>query len=567
MKKLIYLYTLIIAVAFTSCSEEVTVTDLTESSTLLTAPLLSSASATNFVVTQTTQNAVGNENEDALTLSWSVAESTSSEAVTYFVQMDISGNKFANPVTIPLKDNGTTELSKAITFGSLNKASNLVNNTLLANASPLSVSFSEENTFEIRIEAVLGSNIAKTFSEPVAITVTPYFSGLVNEIIISGNALASDVNLTSNAGIYEGRVKFTKDETFKFYASPMADGITYNYTYFTENGYTINSLFENAGDADNNFKFVGETGTWDIVVNSNEKTIELSEVIIPDNLFMVGSHNGWNNADATQQFNNDGNGIFTKVQAFDAGAEFKLLPTSGSWDGDWGESKTAPGTIVQDDENNIKVENAGTYLVQIDFNTLTYKLYNITSLFMVGSHNSWNNADATQEFYTSGNGIFTRVQTFDAGAEFKLLPTSGSWDGDWGVSKTTAGTIVQDGEDNIKVENAGTYMVTVNFNNFTYNLTEIPNALYLVGSPNGWNNATAPAFTKLSEGKFEISQALTSSDEFKFLPQQGAWDNDWGKSKVYDGMLVRENEDNVKSPGDGTYTITVDFNKGMYTVE
>jgi hypothetical protein len=244
-----------------------------------------------------------------------------------------------------------------------------------------------------------------------------------------------------------------------------------------------------------------------------------------------------------------------------------MLPTSGSWDGDWGEDPANLGMIIQDGEQNIKIIDAGSYLVTVDFNSLTYKLTDVSTLFMVGSHNGWNNADATQEFNTSGNGVFTRIQTFEAGAEFKMLPTSGSWDGDWGEDGANPGKIIQEGESNISIENAGTYTVTVDFNTLSFNLKEVPDNLFLVGSPNGWDNATAPAFTKLSEGVFEISQVLTASDEFKFLPQLGAWDNDWGESNVYSGMIVRDDESNVKSPGDATYTITVDFNKGTVTVE
>lgn len=319
-------------------------------------------------------------------------------------------------------------------------------------------------------------------------------------------------------------------------------------------------------DGEQNLK-VTEAGTYIVKVDFPTLSVSVEAFKAPDNLYMVGSHNGWNNADSTQQFHNDGNGGFVKVQQFDAGAEFKLIPVSGSWDNDWGEDPANPGKIIKDGEQNIKVATTGTYAVIVDFNTQTFRLENITTMNMVGSHNGWNNGDSTQAMYTSGNGIFTKVQTFDANSEFKMVPVSGSWDNDWGVSKTIANGLVKDDEDNIKIVNAGTYMVSLDFNTLSFTVLEVPDNLYLVGSPNGWNNSTAPAFTKLSEGVFEISQTLTASDEFKFLPQQGAWDNDWGVSGNYPGMIVRDNESNIKSPGDGTYTITVDFNKGTVTVQ
>jgi len=313
---------------------------------------------------------------------------------------------------------------------------------------------------------------------------------------------------------------------------------------------------------------IAKSASGDLSRTSNKITISLTayKVPIPDNLYMVGDHNGWNNGDASQQFYNNGNGVFIKVQAFNAGQAFKMLPASGSWDGDYGEDPANPGKILQDGEQNIVVADAGNYVVIVNFNTLSFKVSKIDNLYMVGDHNGWNNADATQKFNTTGNGVFTRIQTFEAGKGFKMLPTTGVWDGDWGESKTTPNMLEQDDEQNIMVSTAGTYMVTVDFNTLSFSLLEVPQNLYLVGDHNGWNNATAPAFTKVSEGLFTITQALEASKGFKFLPVQGSWDNDWGASKKYNGRIVRDDENNVDSPGTGTYTITVDFNKGTYSI-
>ena len=307
-------------------------------------------------------------------------------------------------------------------------------------------------------------------------------------------------------------------------------------------------------------------GRYIITVDFPTLSYTATEFVAPDNLFMVGQHNGWNNNDPTQQFRNDGNGVFSKVQDFSQGDSFKLLPIAGSWNDDWGQDPANPGTIIQTDEENIPISETGKYVVIVDFNNLTFTLSKIDTLFMVGSHNGWNNADTSQQFNTTGNGVFVKMQTFDADAIFKLLPTSGSWDGDWGEDGANPGKLIQEGESNINITNAGTYMVVIDFNTLSYTVTIVPDNLYLVGNPNGWDNTTAPAFTQTSNGVFEISQALTSSDEFKFLPTLGSWSDDWGESSTYPGMIVRDGESNVKSPGDGTYTITVDYTKGTVTV-
>ena len=375
------------------------------------------------------------------------------------------------------------------------------------------------------------------------------------------------IDVTYNLEIAEDGTSFSTPVSIK--NDKNVASINLNHKEFNNAVLSINLVPDTTKSIDMRIKATMTNASGDVLERTSDVisvSVTAFGITVPDNLFMVGSHNGWNNADATQQFRNHGDGVFSKVQIFGANSEFKLLPTSGSWDGDWGEDKNNAGKIVQDDEQNIKVTDAGSYLVTINYNTLSYTLTNVTTLFAVGSHNGWNNADASQEFNTSGNGVFTKVFTFAAGTEFKLLPNSGSWDGDWGEDPTKAGGIVQDGESNIKVTDAGTYIVTIDFSTLSFNIKELPTSLFVVGSPNSWNNATAPAFTKLSEGVFEISMTLTASDEFKFLPVQGSWNNDWGESKAHAGMLVRDDENNVKSPGDGTYKITVDFNKGTVTI-
>lgn len=385
---------------------------------------------------------------------------------------------------------------------------------------------------------------------------------VINELYLVGSHNGWD-NTSANAftsngnGGFELRIDLSANDEFKFLPTLGAwDG---------DWGEDPNNPGKIIQNDEQNLKVTND-GTYVITVDFPTLSVTVEEFTAPENLYMVGSINGWNNGTAIP-FYNDGNGVFSLTYDFDANAEFKFLPTLGAWDGDWGEDPANAGGLIQDGEQNLKITDAGKYVVIVNYNTLKITVSAINNLFMVGSHNGWNNGDATQQFNTTGNGVFVRVQTFDAGAEFKLIPTSGSWDGDWAENPESAGKLVQEGESNIPVAKADTFMINIDFNTLSFTLTEIPDNLYLVGSPNGWNNGTAPAFTKLSEGVFEITQTLVASDEFKFLPIQGSWDNDWGESSTYSNMLVREGESNVKAPGDGTYTITVDFNKGTVIVQ
>lgn len=505
-------------------------------------------------------------NNPAFTLTW-IDEINS--GATYNVEMSLDAE-----FTTPIQLGTTTENSFSMTVAELNQVLSDVNTK----------SFEDTGIF-IRLNT--GSAISNTILLQVSkFAVTP---PVITSPADGTSVVISDADLTAIAL----NLEWNDPEI----SNASTVSVTYNVEMVTAGGNFDNATLIGSSTDKNNFEIshenlnditiaaggvpdvatdfdfrvvaIAKTASGDLERESEKVTLSLTafKAAIPDNLFMVGAHNGWNNADASQQFYNDGNGVFVKVQSFSAGDKFKLLPVSGSWDGDYGEDPNNAGTIVQDGEQDIAVPGAGTYVVIIDFNTLSFKVENIDTMFMVGQHNGWNNADASQQFYTSGNGVFTRIQTFSDGDGFKFLPTSGSWNGDWGESKTTPGRLEQDDEQNITIATGGTYMVTLDFNTLSIDYKEVPANLFLVGSPNSWNNATAPAFTKVSEGLFEITQALTATDEFKFLPVQGSWDNDWGESKKYAGMIVRDDENNVKSPGAGTYKITVDFNKGTVTVQ
>lgn len=505
------------------------------------------------------------QDNPAFTITW-IDEINS--GATYNVEMALE-NTFASPTQL----GSTDKKSFTMTVGQLNQ---VLDNANIQSYTDTPI-YIRLNTGSSTSNVILFQVSKFAVKPPVITSPDNTFSQVLTDTNPDATALTvtwddPEIGTTSSLEIsYE--VEMAAGGTS--FASPTNIG-TVDKTTFEISHDNLNDLvIANGGKADiaSNFDFrikaIAKSASGDLTRTSDPITISLTafKAAIPDNLFMVGAHNGWNNADPTQQFYNDGNGVFVKVQAFTAGQEFKMIPTSGSWDGDYGEDKNNPGKIVQDDEKNIAVTSDGTYVVIIDFNTLSYKLENIDTMFMVGSHNGWNNADATQQMNTSGNGVFTRIQAFTQGEEFKMLPTSGSWNGDWGEDPNNSGKMIQDGEQNIKVAATGTYMVTLDFNNLSFNLKEVPDNLYLVGSPNSWNNATAPAFTKVSTGLFEITQTLTATDEFKFLPVQGSWDNDWGESKNYPGMIVRDDENNVKSPGAGTYKITVDYNKGTVTVQ
>ena len=559
MKKLIYILIAVFGITLTGCEpDEVTINALTPYDGTLIAAELEMPSINSFVVTQTTDAALGNEKTQAVTLNWSPATGDNDGDIMYFLQMDIAGNKFESAVTIPLGQSGTTELSRAFTFGEINSAVNKLNANLTAIASALSVKYNEVNELEIRVESVLGASVAKAYSQAITINVTPYFSGLTNELNLKGLALADNVKLTFADGVYAGRLNLTKN-TFRFFAEPADTSISYNYAYFETNGYTIDPLLENANDAEMNFKFTGNEGPWDFILNTVEKSITLVEVVAPDNLYLVGSLTGWNPATAWA-FHNNGDNTFSLAVNLAADDQFKFLPTLGTWDGAWKEDPNNAGSIINEGgDPNISGYPAGQSLITVNYNTLTFEIKPIPKLYIVGSMTGWNPATSLP-MSIAKTGIFSIKQSLVAGDAFKFLPTNVNWDGGF-----------DNGKGDIKVDADGDYIISYDYTTNTFNVSKIviPTNLYLVGSFRGWNNdAGNPKFTNTSAGVFEITQTFAANDEFKFVKSNsgGDWSNDMAESKMHSRVIEQNDEQNIKITTAGTYKVTVNFNTGTIKV-
>ena len=208
-------------------------------------------------------------------------------------------------------------------------------------------------------------------------------------------------------------------------------------------------------------------GKYLVTVDFNTLTYKLSSV---DNLFLVGSLTGWDPG-TSLPMGAASLGNFSIIIDLPDGAEFKFLPQNTGWDGDWGADGDNAGRIIQDNEQNLSGYAAGKYVISVNFNTLSYTVSPVTeipsTLYLVGAFSGWSNDAGNPQFTEISSGVFEISQTLSAGDEFKFVPVAGSWDNDWGQSPTTAGVIQQDGENNLNVANAGTYVIQVNFNTGT----------------------------------------------------------------------------------------------------
>lgn len=102
--------------------------------------------------------------------------------------------------------------------------------------------------------------------------------------------------------------------------------------------------------------------------------------------------------------------------------------------------------------------------------------------------------------------------------------------------------------------------------------------LFLVGSATagGWNNPVpvpSQKFTKISATLYEITVPLTGGQEYLFLPVNGDWSHKYAvQDKTLAGLadggdFGYDKNDNFPGPAtSGTYKISVDFQRGKFTV-
>ncbi len=62
---------------------------------------------------------------------------------------------------------------------------------------------------------------------------------------------------------------------FRFFPTFEDWGSSYNYPYYEEEGFTIDENFENQGESDENFRYIGTSGTYTLTINAVNKTITL----------------------------------------------------------------------------------------------------------------------------------------------------------------------------------------------------------------------------------------------------------------------------------------------------
>ena len=293
------------------------------------------------------------------TVEWSAADFGFQAEITYILQLDKKGNKFKDAVALAT----TSSVSSTPLYVGA------VNNLLLSAGYPFLV----EGDFEIRVSASVHSDVNKLYSDPVALSITPFEKIVVYPMLyVPGDYLAAEwspgdspnvYSLKSN-NKYEGYIYSPKaTATYKFTSEPSWSGTNYGYGTGDEVSGTLND----AGDAGN----LPLTGAGYYKLNIDLTAMTYNVLRTDWGLIGDATPGGWDN-DTNMTYD-----PVTKVWSVTLDltpGEIKFRANDG-WDLNYG-SNNANG-IADSGGNNISIATGGNYTVELDLNGPLYR-YTIT---------------------------------------------------------------------------------------------------------------------------------------------------------------------------------------------
>ena len=121
---------------------------------------------------------------------------------------------------------------------------------------------------------------------------------------------------------------------FRFFQTFGTWDTNNNYAYYSNEGFDIDSNFENDGSGDENFRFTGVSGAYTLTINANSKKITLEEFEALPSIWAVGDAvpGGWGFNDDTVEFLQISDNVWTAEIALSNEGIFRFFQTFGTWD-------------------------------------------------------------------------------------------------------------------------------------------------------------------------------------------------------------------------------------------
>lgn len=272
------------------------------------------------------------------------------------------------------------------------------------------------------------------------------YAGWGKGLKMTYDASAKTWNATEDLAIKNGtefKIRFNSDWTYSF-------GTDMNAVEFGGGNMTF-------GKNDATYKVIFNTATSDFSINA-------VDVNMPDYLVVAGNYSGhgWSPTDDMRIYLKDNaNGIYKGyITMYNCDQGFKFVKNGSVWMG-----QTATDglnyTISEGGGENAFIAD-GSYYWEFDIINMTAKATLLTKVGLIGSINGW--SAINEMTFDAETLTYSIEQEFSAGDEFKFIYNDTSWT--WEMGAGEDGLIHQGG--NIKVETAGTYVVTLDMAHGSY---------------------------------------------------------------------------------------------------
>lgn len=225
-------------------------------------------------------------------------------------------------------------------------------------------------------------------------------------------------------------------------------------------------------------RFFG-TNEYEEVSSEYSNTFSVTTYAAPlKNLYVVGVLNGWKEGEAVEIWETaGGSNVYEGLYDFVQDGETKLsgfkIISQRSWsEGNWGYDAFTVGDHFTSSSDGNLVLPAGFWQISVNRTAMSIDAKSVSAVDIVGSFDGWA-APKLLTYDSVQNVWLSEAVTFDAGGEF-LVRLNSSYDNKYGASGNTSIAIpggielVTNGGDNIKVAEAGTYVIKLHANRTPY---------------------------------------------------------------------------------------------------
>lgn len=288
-----------------------------------------------------------NQNQSAITFTYSKADFGFQAGATYTLQFGVKGTNFANPIEVTLDASATTLSYKVLDFNALMLKLNLP--------------FDQASNVEARVKAFLSDKVNPVYSTPVELSVKPY--PLIDYIYVPGDyqgwnpSTADSLQSPTGNGIYSGIIDFGAKPggSLEFKLTPKKE---WTVAYGDAGNGAISA------SAGNNLKVASEY-QYKLTADLNAKTMTAEKYsfgIIGD-----ATPTGWG-SDTNMTYDN-GTRTWSITLNLTAGGNIKFRLND-----DWGTNYGGKNGTISLNGDNIAIATSGTYKVSFSEVDMTYSV-------------------------------------------------------------------------------------------------------------------------------------------------------------------------------------------------